>query len=94
MVAIEPGASRLKPDMTANIRIATAESEALVVPDEAIQRDGAQRWVWVDEGGRPVRRDVTIGSRQGGQTEVRRGLSGGDKVMILPAGAGTQETAP
>ena len=25
---------------------------------------------------------------------LQRGLSGGDKVMILPAGAGTQETAP
>jgi macrolide-specific efflux system membrane fusion protein len=87
MVAIEPGANALKPDMTANIRIATSESEALVLPDEAIQREGAQRWVWVDEGGKPVRRDVTIGSRQGGQTEVRRGLAPTDRVMILPATA-------
>jgi RND family efflux transporter MFP subunit len=93
MIAIAPGATRLKPDMTANIRIATAESEALVVPDEAIQRDGPQRWVWVDEGGRPVRRDVTVGSRQGGQTEVRRGLAATDKVMILPGGAAVV-TAP
>jgi RND family efflux transporter MFP subunit len=92
MIAIAPGATRLKPDMTANIRIATAESESLVLPDEAIQRDGAQRFVWVEEAGRPARRDVTIGSRQGGQTEVRRGLAPTDRVMILPAAAGTTES--
>ncbi|MEZ5487707.1 MAG: efflux RND transporter periplasmic adaptor subunit [Steroidobacteraceae bacterium] len=92
MVAIEPDATRLKPDMTANIRIATAETEALVVPDEAIQRDGAQRWVWVEEDGRRLRRDVTIGSRQGGQTEVRRGLAPTDRVIILPAAAAAGDT--
>jgi macrolide-specific efflux system membrane fusion protein len=82
MVEIAPGASRLKPDMTANIRIGTAESEALVLPNEAIQRDGLDRFVLVEQGGKPVRRDVTLGSRQGGQTEVRRGLSPTDRVMI------------
>jgi len=82
MVEIAPGATRLKPDMTANIRIGTADSEALVLPNEAIQRDGPDRFVFVEEGGKPVRRDVTIGSRQGGQTEVRRGLSPTDRVLI------------
>jgi macrolide-specific efflux system membrane fusion protein len=82
MVEIAPGASRLKPDMTANIRIGTAESEALVLPNEAIQRDGLDRFVLVEQGGKPVRRDVTLGSRQGGQTEVRRGLSPTDRVLI------------
>jgi len=85
MVAIAPGATRLKPDMTANIRIGTAESEALVIPNEAIQRDGPDRFVFVEEGGKPVRRDVTIGARQGGQTEVRRGLSATDRVLVTAA---------
>ncbi len=82
MIEIAPGATRLKPDMTANIRIGTADSEALVLPNEAIQRDGPDRFVFVEEGGKPVRRDVTVGSRQGGQTEVRRGLSPTDRVLI------------
>jgi RND family efflux transporter MFP subunit len=82
MIAIEPGATRLKPDMTANIRIGTAEAEALVVPNEAIRRDGPDRYVLVEQDGKPVRRDVTTGSRQGGQTEVRRGLSPTDRVLL------------
>ena len=82
MIEIAPGATRLKPDMTANIRIGTAESEALVLPNEAIQRDGPDRFVFVEQDGKPVRRDVTLGSRQGGQTEVRRGLSPTDRVLI------------
>jgi RND family efflux transporter MFP subunit len=91
MVEIAPGAAQLKPDMTASIRIGTADSAVLVVPDEAIMRDGPDRFVYVEEGGRPVRRDVTIGSREGGQTEVRRGLSPTDRVVI---GALATEAAP
>ena len=79
---IAPGATRLKPDMTANIRIAHRRiARRWCCPTQAIQRDGPDRFVFVEEGGKPVRRDVTVGSRQGGQTEVRRGLSPTDRVL-------------
>ncbi len=84
MIALDSDAAQLKPDMTANTRIGTAESEALVVPNAAIQRDGPDRFVFVEQDGKRVRRDVTIGARQAGQTEVRRGLAPTDRVFVLP----------
>jgi len=91
MIALDSDAAQLKPDMTANIRIGTAESEALVVPNAAIQRDGPDRFVFVEENGRRVRRDVTIGARQAGQTEVRRGLAPTDRVFVLPPAVETSQ---
>ncbi len=82
VIAIEGAASRLKPDMTANISIRTAQREALVLPNEAVQRDGAERFVYVEENGRPARREVSVGSRSGGFTEVRRGVAAQDRVIV------------
>jgi macrolide-specific efflux system membrane fusion protein len=82
MIAIDGKAALLKPDMTANISIRTAQREALVLPNEAVQRDGAERFVYVEENGRPVRREVTVGSRGGGYTEIRRGIEPKDRVLL------------
>jgi HlyD family secretion protein len=82
MIGIDGQAERLKPDMTANVTIETAQREALVVPNEAILRDDGTRYVYVDAGGKPERRDVTVGAREGGFTEVRRGLTADDRVRV------------
>ena len=50
MAAIQKDGRLLKPDMTANITIKTAERKALVVPNGAIQRDGEERFVYSDQG--------------------------------------------
>ena len=49
---------------------------------EAVQREGAERFVYVEEQGKLTRRAVTIGSREGGVTEIRRGLSGSERVLV------------
>ncbi len=82
MIGIDGPAERLKPDMTANVTIETAQREALVVPNEAILRDDGARYVMVDSDGKPERRDVNVGAREGGFTEVRRGLAADDRVRI------------
>lgn len=81
-IAIESGLEQLMPDMTANVSIRTAQREGLVLPDAAIQRDGAERYVLVEVGGKAVRRAVTVGSRGGGYTEIRRGVAPGDRVIV------------
>ncbi len=93
MIHIDSPAALLKPDMTANVSIRTAEREALVVPGAAVQREGAERYVWVDKDGSLVRRTVTVGTRDASFTEIRQGIGPADKVLISPqpkAGAAGQ----
>ena len=82
MIDIDSPVGKLKPDMTANVSIRTAEREAFVVPNDAIQRDGFERYVFVDVDGELVRRSVTVGTREGGVTEIRQGIGPEDRVAI------------
>jgi HlyD family secretion protein len=84
MIKIDSPAEVLKPDMTANVSIRTAEREALVLPNAAIQREGSDRFVWVDKDGSLTRRVVTVGTRDTSFTEIRSGLSPGDRVLVGP----------
>jgi macrolide-specific efflux system membrane fusion protein len=88
-------AGLLKPDMTANVTIKTAQHDALVVPNAAVQRDGEERFVYVDTNGTFERRVVTVGVRDAGFTEIRKGLSVGDRVLSgpLPAAQERNELA-
>jgi RND family efflux transporter MFP subunit len=84
MIKIESPPELLKPDMTANVSIRTAEREALVLPNGAIQRDGSERFVWVDEDGSLRKRAVTVGTRDASFTEIRQGIDPGDRVLVGP----------
>ncbi|HEX7137835.1 MAG TPA: efflux RND transporter periplasmic adaptor subunit, partial [Vicinamibacterales bacterium] len=64
MVAVDSVADVLKPDMTANIAIRTAEHQALVVPNAAVRREGDDRFVFVDQVGVLAKRSVSIGVRE------------------------------
>jgi RND family efflux transporter MFP subunit len=82
MAVIHKDGRLLKPDMTANITIKTAERKAMVVPNAAIQRDGEERFVYLVWDGKQEKRTVTIGTRDGGFTEIKKGLSASDKVIV------------
>jgi macrolide-specific efflux system membrane fusion protein len=84
MVRIDSPAEVLKPDMTANVTIRTAQREALVVPSPAIQREGSDRYVWVETEGDLARRAVVVGTRDASYTEIRQGLAPGDRVLLGP----------
>ena len=82
MAAIQKDGRLLKPDMTANITIKTAERKALVVPNSAVQRDGEERYVLLVRDGKQEKRSVTIGTRDAGFTEIKKGLTIGDRVVV------------
>ncbi len=84
MIRIDSPAELLKPDMTANVSIRTAEREALVVPNASVQREGSERYVWVEQGGELVRKAVSIGTRDASFTEIRQGLGPTDRVLVSP----------
>lgn len=86
MAAIERDRGLLKPDMTANITIKTAERMVLVVPNGAILHDGEERFVFLMRDGKQEKRRVTIGTRDAGFTEIKKGLTVNDRVAVPRAG--------
>jgi RND family efflux transporter MFP subunit len=84
MATIQKDSQFLKPDMTANITIRTAEHKALVVPNVAIQRDGEEKFVRVLKNGKEEKQSVLVGMRDAEFSEIRKGLSPNDRVMLSP----------
>jgi Cu(I)/Ag(I) efflux system membrane fusion protein len=80
---VNPG-GRLKPGMYATLGFAEAAgAPALIVPSEAVIRTGARSVVILAEGeGRFRQQEVEIGFESGGRTEIRKGLSEGDRVVV------------
>lgn len=75
---------RLKPGMFVTVKIVPAGAEeVLLVPTEAVIQTGKRAVVIVAEGGgafAPV--DVEIGAEAGGQSEIRKGLTAGQQIVI------------
>ncbi len=78
----------VRPGMTCEVNLILAERPgALLAPAAAIRgdvdRDGDETaWVWVVDGGRLARREVTLGLRDLDWVEVRRGLALGERVAV------------
>jgi Cu(I)/Ag(I) efflux system membrane fusion protein len=74
----------LRPDMYADIEIATGTDAAvLTVPDSAVIDSGQRQLVLLDKGeGRFEPRPVKLGRRGDGRVEITEGLNDGDKVVV------------
>jgi RND family efflux transporter MFP subunit len=81
-IAIRRDVRLLKPDMTSNVNIVTAERRALVVPAACLQRDNDGTYVLIrSNSGTPVRRGVTPGSKSGNKVEIVHGVEPGMSVL-------------
>ena len=78
-----PGA-KLKPGMFATLAfISVEERKALMVPSDAVIRTGERSVVMRVEGeGRFRAQEVAVGLEADGKTEILKGLSAGDKVVV------------
>lgn len=74
----------LLPEMYADVEIPAGDaSPVLAVPDDAIIDSGTRQVVILDSGdGRFEPRQVAIGQKGGGFTEIRDGLRSGDRVVV------------
>jgi RND family efflux transporter MFP subunit len=84
---------RILPEMGAKVVFLRDEQSPAVaaapvrvlVPSDAVVRDGAATRVWVVESGKLASREVTLGRERGDQFEVERGLAGGESVVLAPS---------
>lgn len=89
-INIRKDAQLLKPDMTANVSVQTAEHAAMLLPATAVQRDGDQSFVYVQGKRGPDRRPVVVGTKENGRVEIKRGITD-DDVLLIPS-SGTPAT--
>ena len=74
--------SYLVPDMTVSLEIEVARHvKVLTVPTEAVREASTSPWVLVARDGRAVRREITLGIRGSGASEVKSGLKEGEFVL-------------
>ncbi len=86
VVSIDGDVDMLKPGMTAVVEIDIAHlSDVVTVPVQAIVQIDNQSWVYVNEGGRPVRRCISLGMTNSKFVEVKSGLDAGEKVVLNPS---------
>lgn len=83
-VEIQNPKTQLLPGMFVTVQFAPVLGhDVLIVPSEAVIETGTRRVVMLSEGDgrfRPV--NVETGAQGGGQTEIRSGLSAGQKVVV------------
>ena len=77
-----PGSSKLKPNMTAVLKIADySKKDVLVVPINAIQKSESGDFVFVDENGIAKKKIIVQGATYAGKAEIKSGLQPGDKLV-------------
>lgn len=91
-IQIADGAELLKPDMTANLSIQTAQTEALLLPAAAVQHDGDGAFVYVTGKNGPENRRIVVGSKESGMVEIKKGLSAADEVLVAQFNSGPART--
>jgi multidrug efflux pump subunit AcrA (membrane-fusion protein) len=80
---------RLRPEMTASVRILLESRDVLAIPARAIRRQSGQNVVYVAGSGTAEPRPIRIGWRDGNWVEVVDGLREGEQIYIdPPASAG------
>jgi HlyD family secretion protein len=83
LCAISNDKMTLIPNTTVDVRIELAErSNVVLVPRNAVQIDGARRYVFLVDQGRLRRREIKVGASNDTQFEAISGLSDGDSVVL------------
>lgn len=89
-IRVEGTDNALLPGMVSQVSLAKIEASqpsdngtAIVIPASIVQiADDNSRYVWVDEGGKAVRRSITLGTYQSNGVVITSGLRYGDKLIV------------
>jgi RND family efflux transporter MFP subunit len=83
-VTIPNGNGELRPGMFSRSTIIFGKSEGVMVEDVAVQRQAGtnERYLFVAEHGRAVRRIVTVGRQIGDRINILSGVEAGEEVIV------------
>jgi len=89
-IALDQSPAFLKDGMSADVDILTTDiPHAIVVPNDAINKNGKTSFVYVVAGGIAKKRDLTLGRAGDSTTQVLSGLAPGDIIVAAKAPAVT-----
>jgi len=84
----------LKPGFTVNIQMIVATKEGvLAVSQEVLFQEGKKNFVYLIQGGRLLKTEVTIGIGNDTHQEISSGLKSGDLIVLNPSNALSQGLA-
>lgn len=72
---------KLKPGMFMTVRLTSANTQALVIPEEALVPERDKQFVFAVRDGKAVKTEIAVGRRRPGEVEVLHGLEAGDLVI-------------
>lgn len=89
-IRVEGADNALLPGMVSQVSLAKIGASlssdngmAIVIPASIVQiADDNSRFVWVDEGGKAVRRTITLGEYQSNGVIITSGLKHGDRLIV------------
>lgn len=80
-VQIDNSKHQLKPGMFAEVQLSKDRAKALLVPREAVVREGDKDVVWTVKNGTAGKQEVKAGESDGKQIIILSGLAEGDEVV-------------
>lgn len=85
-IALDSSPGFLRDGMTADVDILTTYvPHAIVVPNDAVLKDGSKSYVYAVEGGVARKRPIVVGRATETQTWVKSGLAPGDTIVAAKA---------
>lgn len=85
-IRVEGADNALLPGMVSQVSLGKMDVMAnkdIVIPASLVQiADDNSRFVWIDEGGKAVRRSITLGEYRSNGVVVASGLKNGDKLIV------------
>ncbi len=82
-ISIDNADGSIKAGMLADITLTTQSASGIVkIPSDSLINDGGKYYVYLAKGGKAVKRDVTVGITDGVYTEITKGISVGDSVVV------------
>ncbi len=68
--------------LSAKVRVASAEN-VITVPNQAVFKQGGERWVYLKRGAEYIRQPIEIGLRSLTLTQVIAGIKEGDEIALM-----------
>ncbi|MBI2958247.1 MAG: hypothetical protein HYY32_05325, partial [Chloroflexi bacterium] len=85
-IAVGPGATGLKPGMSARVAVPTSRENVVLVPRAAAVLQSGQYAVWVVADGVAHVRQASVGLMDGRNVEIRSGIQANEQVVTSPQG--------